>query len=120
MAHRQRADLLRAALVGRGGRGRAYPEALRRRAVKYFLDRRAEGVPAADIGPEIGIGRDTLIRWEREMRGQDAPSTGFELVRVVEPAPPAPSHNLVVHGPAGLRVEGLDLEGVVELLRRLS
>ena len=55
MEHRQRAEVLRAALEGRGGRGRAYPEALRRRAVAYFRERRAEGAAVADIGPEIGL-----------------------------------------------------------------
>lgn len=120
MEHRQRAETLRAALAGRGGRGRAYPQALRRRAVDYFIQRRAEGAAPADIGPEIGLGRDTLIRWGREMRGTDEPPAAFELVRVVEPPPAAASRSIVVHGPAGLRVEGLDVAGVAELLRRLS
>jgi transposase len=120
MGHRQRAEVLRAALAGRGGRGRAYPEALRRRAVAYFYERREEGAAVADIGPEIGLSWSTLARWEREMRGHDEPSPTFELVHVASSATTASSQGFVVHGPAGLRVEGLDMDGLVELLRRLS
>jgi hypothetical protein len=114
VGHRQRAEVLGAALEGRGGRGRAYPEALRRRAVAYFHERRVEGAAVADIGPEIGLSWRTLVRWEREMRGQDEPSPAFELVHVESSSPTASWQGFVVHGPAGLRVEGLDMDGLCQ------
>lgn len=120
MGQRERAEELRVALAGRGGRGRAYPVALRRLAVAYFVQRRDEGAAVDEIGPEIGLSSSTLSRWEQDMRGQDEPSQGFEVVHVVEEAAKAPARGLVVHGPSGLRVEGLDLDGLAELLRRLS
>lgn len=120
MGAREHAEELRAALSGRGGRGRAYPVALRRLAVAYFVQRRDEGAAVDEIGPEIGISSNTLSRWEQDMRGPDEPSRGFEVVHVVEDAVKTPSRGLVVHGPSGLRVEGLDVDSLAELLRRLG
>ncbi len=44
---------------------------------------------------------------------------GFERVEIVEAPPPARRSSIVVRGPAGLHIEGLDLDALVELLQRL-
>ena len=99
----------------RGGVGRAYPAAIRERAIAYVGRRRAEGVADEAIGRELGISPMTFRRWV------GARPSAFTLATIVEPEAAAPpSGALVVHGPRGLRVEGLDLAAVVELWERLS
>jgi transposase len=110
-----RAEAIRAELsrIERRGQGRAYPEALRRRASEYLDERRAEGASATTVGAELGLGASTLLRWSK--RASSAPS--FERVVVVDDS--KLRVGLLVHGPCGLRIEGLDVAGVAELVRRL-
>ena|SRR5215207_2437819 len=106
-----RAELAR---IERRGRGRAYPTALRNRVVTYLEARRAEGGSVPTIGAELGLCVSTLLRWTK---ARPSPAA-FERVRVV--ADRAPPSALVVHGPCGLRLEGLQLADVAELVRRLA
>lgn len=53
----------------------------------------------------------TLLRWTKGQRSTAA----FE--RVLVAADRAPPSALVVHGPCGLRIEGLDVAAVAELVR---
>jgi hypothetical protein len=95
------------------GRGRPrYPEALRQRAVAHVRDRRARGTSLQRLADELGLAVPTLVRWS-------GPRPAFRPV-VVEPVSPSASGHLVVHGPGGLRVEGLTFERAVELVRRLA
>jgi len=108
---------------GRRGRGKAYPEALRRRAASYYCARRAQGVAIRTIGIELGLPGQTLQRWAASLC--DTPllppaSTGFERVEIVDAPPSARRGAFVVRGPAGLHIEGLDLDTLVELLQRLG
>jgi transposase len=100
--------------LGPRGRGRAYPEAFRVRVIAYVEARRAEGASARDAGAEIGVDWRTLLRWSPR-----SPPAAFERV-VVRDDVPAASPALIMHGPCGIRIEGLDLASVVELLRRLA
>jgi transposase len=104
---------LRQALASaeRAGVGRAYPRALRSRTAEYVHRRRSEGVGDEQIARELGISAVTCRRWAGARTGS------FAEARVVE-TPTAGS--VVVHGPRGLRVEGLALEQVIELWVGLS
>lgn len=110
-----RADLTK--LAGRRGRGKAYPAELRRKALSYIGSRLEEGGSVYAVAREIGISQTSLARWI-ESEPQRA-SAAFRPVTVVADDGPAPGA-IVVHGPAGIRVEGLDMAGVAELLRRLG
>lgn len=63
---------------------------------------------------ELGMRRETLAGWVAPPAPKETPR--FVPVTVVE----TPAGRLVVHGPGGVRVEGLDVAGVAELLRRLA
>jgi hypothetical protein len=96
---------------------------LQRRAVSYYRARRAQGAAQREIGVELGMPWRTLQRWAATFG--DTPllspaSTGFERVEIVEAPPPARRSSIVVRGPAGLHIEGLDLDALVELLQRLG
>jgi hypothetical protein len=100
--------------AGRRGPGRRYPEELRRRGAAYLRARQAAGAPLSAILRELGVRRETLAGWAAPAAGKTRPR--FVPVTVME----APAGRIVVHGPGGVRVEGLDLAGVADLLRRLA
>lgn len=106
--------------MGKRGRGHAYPEPLRTEIIEYAAARRAAGVKIDTIGEELGIPWRTLVRWmPRVRKGRFRPVEIADKVEALKVSPsvtPGP----VVHGPRGLRIEGLDLEGLAELVRRLG
>ena len=114
MSRAETGSALKQALASaeRSGVGRAYPAAIRERVIAYVERRRAEGVADEAIGRELGISPMTFRRWA----GRRA--SGFVLATV--DAPFAAPVGVVVHGPRGLRIDGLDLEGVAALWERLS
>jgi hypothetical protein len=71
----------------------------------------------AAIGKELGVSAITLSRWL-----QAAPPGSVRAVEVVvpEPAGRAATGGLVVTTAGGVRVEGLDLSALFELLRVLG
>lgn len=89
------------------------PEELKRDALACWAARKADGASEAAAAAELGIPALTLSRWRR------AAAAPRFLPVVVEPAVAA-SPQLVVRGPCGLLVEGLDLDGLAQLLRRLA
>lgn len=95
-------------LVRVAARGRPYREADRARALEYARGRQREGATVNRVAGELGISHETLKSW---MAGG-----AFERVEIVTEA--MRGHTLC--GPRGVRVEGLTLDEIAELLRRLS
>jgi len=127
MRTKQQAAAIRAEvsrIEGRRGRGKAYPLALRRKAASYYSARREQGASQREIGLELGICFQTLQRWAARLDVTphvSALAPSFERVEVIDLSASAPRRGpLVVRGPGGLLIEGLDLDSLVELVRRLS
>src|SRR5262245_56072567 len=117
-AERLRAELTNA---DRSGSGRPYPLALRREAVTYVEARRKQGVGLVAAARELGVSAFSVNRW-RTAHGVAAVESEFRPIVLAEPfEPPSRSEpcGVVVHGPLGLRIEGLPLAAVAELWRRL-
>ena len=108
---------LRTALskLGEMGRGKRYPRALLEKMLSYTVARRRQGATLLAVGGELGMNWKTLARWVGERKA----GPRFERVRVAAPLAAAPCA-VIVHGPRGLRIEGLDVDGVAELVRRLG
>lgn len=100
---------------GRAARSVRYPEGLRREIVDVLGEAHRRGVAVARLAREIGVPTSTLTLWRR--RARRGP---FRRVAVTVPAPVIVSAPLVVVTPTGLRVEGLDLAGVITMLRALA
>ena len=96
--------------LGRRGRGHPYPKAFQSTVVGYAQTRRTAGAGIEAIGEELGLPWRTIQRWMPPVRAKR-----FRPIEVV-----APTSALVVYGPHGVRIEGLDLDGVADLLRRLG
>jgi transposase-like protein len=104
-------ELKRQLAAGRGRRG--YPAELREAILAYAAKRRSERVSQEKVAEELGMSPQTLCYWRAlaRQRGKIAP---VAIVAKREPA----REVLVECGP--LRVRGLDVSGVAELLRRLG
>lgn len=100
-----------------GGVQRRYPPHLRAEIVDYGGDRIHAGVPLTRICAELGVSHPTLVRMLSE-----AKAPGLRPVRVVKQKPPLPDPRpaLLVRGPAGITIDGLDVAGVAALVRALA
>jgi transposase len=111
------AEIGRLAVVGAG---RRYSKGLRERILGYIEERHGEGISRTRACGELGLDWGNVHRWKTGRAA--SPATSFRRVRVIATpdAVAARAPHLVVHGPGGLRIEGLDVQGVVELLRRVG
>jgi transposase-like protein len=116
-------ELKRRLTQGRNGNG--YPPALKAEAIRYAAERQAAGARLARIADELGVLAPTLTYWQKlaRRRGKVEPGAkaepGAKLVPVQIAKEQPRTEDLVVEcGP--LRIRGLDLAGVVSLLRSLG
>lgn len=91
-------------------RGACYPEKLKKLALAALSEAEERGLGATSVARELGIHADTLRSW------RDA--TALVPVRVIESR--TEQSSLVVIAAGGLRIEGLDIAGLAELIRRLA
>jgi hypothetical protein len=94
---------------------RKYPAELRQKVIDYVREQRASGVQLKSIGERLGVSATLLHRWEIK------PASKFRRVEVsATPAPVASTSRCVLHASHGVRVEGLVLHELIEILRRLA
>ena len=102
---------------GKAPTGVRYPAAFRTTAVALARPRLAMGVPFVRVAQELGLPRKSLARWLQRRR---TPRLRPVAVRP-DPTPPAPpAMGVVLVTPHGCRVEGLDRDGLVAVLRALE
>ncbi len=100
--------------------GTRYSAAFRVEVVRHAQTRVREGVAVARIARELGLRAKTLTLWMRS-----APAPKLRPVRVEHPPRHVPDaavtdRRLVIVTPSGVRVEGLDLDAIVQLMRSLA
>ncbi len=105
------------------GRGKRFPKDLQRRAVTYYRTRTQQGSFLSEVARELGLPPPTLRRWvldsPPEYLSHDA-SQALSLSSSPLSLRDAGNGHPVLVGPGGLRIEGLDLTSLAELLRRLE
>lgn len=106
------------ATLGARGQGRRYPEALKREVVAYLTARRKAGRGLKTASVELGIPERSIKLWSSTPRPSGKPA--FVPMVVTAPAAERTTPEIVVHGPGGIRIEGLDLAALAELVRRLG
>jgi len=95
-----------------------YSAAFRTEVVSIARARVADGIAVARIARELGLRTQTLTLW---LRGASVPK--LRAVRVERDPRPALSGSEirpVVVTPSGVRIEGLDLDGLVRVVRSLA
>jgi hypothetical protein len=80
--------------------------------------RQLRGVAIARVARELGLSKQCLGRWLRGQPGS-APLRRVAVAPAPE-APPRPAARLVLFTPQGHRVEGLDHDGLIAVLRALA
>lgn len=107
---------------GRDRTGWRYSPSLRRLAIEYCQSRREHRRPFREIAEALGVSTVTLGRWLESEREDPGPRLREVVIEESTPAPPSatPEPHLTVVTPSGLRIEGLDLSGVIELMRRVA
>ena len=94
-----------------------YPDAFRRAAVRLGRRSQQHGRSVAGLAQAIGVSEPTLTKWLRPLAG-----AGLRPVTVVA-APPldgAASSRAVLITGHGVRVEGLDRDTLIAVLRALG
>ena len=125
MRMEERAEEIRAeiaALPGERGPGNRYPAELRERIVEYWRLRRRQKVSTVKISVELGIGIATLRSWTipKKIRSVGMSTPSFERVEIENAAASTTNGPIVVRGPGGLCIEGLDIDSLAKLIQRLS
>ncbi len=100
------------------GRRRRYPARLRAAMAEYVRARVATGESPYSVAPALGIRPRLAYRLLQAARKEPSPAV-LRPVTVVASEEVRPGGPVVVV-PGGVRVEGLDLDGVAKLLRRLA
>jgi hypothetical protein len=95
-----------------GGRGR-YPLDLRKAVVEYASRARHQGKSGAMVAAELGMSAHTLQYWQAAARGHG------QLLPVKIVAGTMPTREVIIEC-GQVRVRGLDIPGVADLLKRLS
>jgi len=98
-------------LGDRQGAERRYSDGLRQQAVTYWRAREAVGEGVRAVATALGIAPMSLRRWAQDPR--------FRLVHVIADAAPVPARLVVIVDATGVRVEGVDVETVAQLIARL-
>ena len=132
MELKEQAEQLKKQVEERRARGtqKQFDESFRAEVVAYVRARQEEGGTQEEAAKEVGLSAWTLSRWGRGSqsgpvkRGRpprqrlQGSSAGFHPVEVKSEArSPEP---LVIHGPEGIREEGLSVQQVAQVLKELS
>jgi len=108
------------------GAQRRYPVQLQAQIAEYARERMEAGAARAQVVKEIGVSDPTLSRLLGAKGRRRRPQRSVFRPVIVDPgaerAAGAAIHatSLVVRGPGGIVIEGLDVAGVAALIRALS
>jgi transposase-like protein len=103
---------------GKVPRAIRYPAAFRAAAVALAGPRRGRGGSIARVARDLGLPTQSLGRWLRLPPG--SPGAPLRPVTVTPEREAAPPASLVLLTPQGHRVEGLDRDGLIAVLRALA
>jgi hypothetical protein len=99
-----------------------YSAELRSLALEHARVRSASGVRVGEIAHELGLYRDTLLRWQR--RGGESARAArparLRRVRVIAGRTPSAEVEELVVTAGPLTVRGLSVEALVQLVRELT
>jgi len=118
---KERAAGIRATVraLGTRGQGRWYPEALKREVLAYLAARRKEGRGLKTTSAELGMPQRSIKLWSSSPRPSGA-ARFVPMTAAASTAVDVPGPRLVVLGPTGVRIEGMDVAMLADLLRRLG
>ena len=96
------------------GRGVRFPAELRADVTVWIAQRRAEGAWWCDLEREIGIAAATLKRWSTP---REEAALALRPVEIIDTSRAA---TVTIVAPNGLRIEGVEVETAIAILRGLT
>lgn len=115
MSH-QEVQELKKIIRAKQGAGPFAPE-VRQRLQAFLRARWEEGDSLQSWADELGLSRATAGYWRSKWGPRSSRETALRVVEVIDERP---IDTVTVHGPSGTRVDGLTLEEVAELWRRMQ
>lgn len=91
-----------------------FPKTLQGRLLRYAAERWKSGKTLREVAEELGISGHTLSYWRAQLLAKD--ESAFKPIKVVADL----SRTFTVSGGSHARVEGLTMDEVAELLRKLA
>jgi transposase-like protein len=118
-------DALKREVEGLGPRSpsRRFPPELKARLVEWARGELERGRGASEVADALGVPWESLSAWLGRRPGRRVAGTQVRAVRVVPSRvslAPAGTRGPLLRSPAGYLVEGLDVDGLAQLLRRLG
>jgi len=102
--------------VGRG----PFEAELRQRLIAHVKARCAAGESVGRIARSLGLSEQTVWSWQKQVRRKRGGETKLRQVAIAVVEPQTSRRTLSVRGPSGLVIEGVTLEELVALWRRLG
>ncbi len=96
-----------------------FSKGLRERLNNFLKARFQEGEPLKRVGAQLGLSHATVQYWKARWGEQNKPGAKLRRVEVVSEEAVA-SRTVTLQGPAGTRIDGLSLDEVAALWRKLS
>lgn len=97
---------------GAAHRRHPYPPELRAEVLAFVAAQERGGASFSGACRALGLGPQTVAAWRAQR--------SFVPVSIPVTTAQSAPRELLVHGPAGLRIVGLDLDSLAALLRKLS
>jgi len=118
----QEIEELKALVVSDRRRRRGpFSKEVRQRVEAYLKEKWRSGMSLKRLGEEIGVSGHTVTFWRARWGERDEAQPKLRRVEVVSEKPRKPAKTSVtMHGPAGTRIEGLNLDDAAALWRKLS
>ncbi len=119
---KQRTTIRRSIFKLKAGPQRRYPVTVRREIARYARGRLSQGASRSAVCRELGVGSPTVEHILDETKvppeRDTTDSATLRPIRVISSGGGG-TQRLLLRGPGGVVVEGLDLDGVVNILRGL-
>lgn len=104
----------------RMGKRRIYTAALKKRVLEMVEGMVAKGMKSSSACEALGIHQGTVSDWRKGGRERRSTPKKRGRVKPVEIATPSMASELVMVLPGGARVEGLNVDQLIELTRALQ
>ncbi len=99
-------------------------EDLRQAVVQYAAQQQADGGSMRTVARDLGVSAENIKRWSERLAPSAPCGARVQRVEIVGDITSTtcggPDLHMVVHSPNGLRIEGLTMDALVQLVRALG
>lgn len=119
MSKKEIEELRSLVLSERSGERGPFSSGLRARLQTFLKAKLREGESLKRVGEELGLSKATVHYWRSRWSEENKDTAKLRRVKVVSEKAVS-GRTVTLHGPAGTRIEGLGLDDVAALWRKLQ